>query len=172
VLVAQGVEAGGHRGSFVDDPDAPRLEVLPLLEALTVATDLPLVGAGGIASPEAVAAVRAAGASAAQVGTAFMRCPEAGTSPAHREALCGSQSTVLTRAFTGRLARGIRNPFIDAHDAVAPRGFPELHHVTAPVRAAARQHGDADLMNLWAGTAYALARAEPAADVVRRLLGR
>src|SRR4051812_9919837 len=116
-----------------------------------------------------VAAVLAAGAAAAQLGTAFMLCPEAGTSPAHREALRGAAPTALTRAFTGRMARGIVNRFMTEHDADAPSAYPEVHHLTAPLRAAARQRGDADGFHLWAGQAYALAREEGAADVVGRL---
>ena len=168
-LVVQGGEAGGHRGSFADREDAEVIDLLPLLQAVRAETDLPLIAAGGIATATAVAAVLAAGASAAQVGTAFMLCPEAGTSPAHREAIASTQATGLTRAFTGRLARGIRNEFMAEHDAAAPIAYPEIHHVTAPLRAAARERGDASQINLWAGEAHALARVAPAADIVRDL---
>jgi nitronate monooxygenase len=117
-----------------------------------------------------VAAVLPGGARAAALGTAFMLCPEAGTSAPHREALRGGETpTTLTRAFSGRTARGIRNAFIDEHDAGAPAAFPEVHHVTAPMRAAARASGDADAVNLWAGEAYALARERPAGEIVREL---
>ena len=129
-----------------------------------------LVASGGIASAAAVRASLALGASAAQVGTAFLRAPEAGTSQAHRDALATDAPTALTRAFSGRLARGIRNRFMDEHPD-APLAYPEIHYVTAPVRAAARKAGDADLINLWAGEAHALAEARPAAEIVRRLAG-
>jgi nitronate monooxygenase len=113
-----------------------------------------------------VAAVLCAGARAAQVGTAFMRCPEAGTSAAHRQALATSTPTRLTRAFTGRQARGIANRFLREHSPDAPIAYPEIHHVTAPLRAAGRAANDADVLNLWAGQAHELAPELPAAEVV------
>ncbi|MDQ6746291.1 MAG: nitronate monooxygenase, partial [Actinomycetota bacterium] len=124
---------------------------------------------GGIATGAAVAAVLAAGARGAQLGTAFMLCPEAGTAPGHRAALASSRETTLTRAFTGRLARGIRNTFIDEHERHAPIAYPELHHLTAPLRARARERGDAESVNLWAGQTHALALELPAAEVLSRL---
>jgi nitronate monooxygenase len=170
-LVVQGVEAGGHRGSF--DPSKPgELGLLALLQLVRAETDLPLVATGGIADRGAVAAVLAAGASAAQLGTAFMLTPEAGTANAHRRALRGGARTVLTRAFTGRPARGIENRFIREHEAAAPLAYPEVHHLTAPLRAAARAAGDPDGLHLWAGETYELARELPAAQVARELAGQ
>jgi nitronate monooxygenase len=113
-----------------------------------------------------VAAVLAGGAAAAQLGTAFMLTPEAATSAAHREALLGAGPTALTRAFTGRTARGIQNRFMREHDEDAPHGYPEVHHVTAPIRAAARERGDGDGFHLWAGQAHALAAELPAGELV------
>jgi nitronate monooxygenase len=164
-LVAQGIEAGGHRASFVDGTGG-EYGLLALLQVLRSRTDLPLVASGGIATGAAVAAALCAGARAAQVGTAFMRCPEAGTSPAHREALATPGATAVTRAFTGRQARGIVNRFLREHSAEAPAAYPEIHHVTAPLRAAGRAAGDADVLNLWAGQAHELAPELPAAEVV------
>ncbi|MDQ6840168.1 MAG: nitronate monooxygenase [Actinomycetota bacterium] len=171
VLVAQGSEAGGHRSTFVDDADdaVDGLSLLTLLQLLRPAVAAPVVATGGIATGAAVAAVLAAGATAAQVGTAFLRCPEAGTSPVHRRMLADATPTITTRAFTGRLARGIRNRFIDDHNHDAPVAYPEVHYLTAPLRQAGRVAGDADVVNLWAGQAYALARELPAAEVVRML---
>jgi nitronate monooxygenase len=166
-LVVQGVEAGGHRASF-DDAAPGDVGLLALLQLVTAAVDLPLVATGGLATGPAVAAVLAAGAAAAQLGTAFMLCPEAGTSPPHRSAVAADGGTALTRAFTGRTARGIANRFLREH-ADAPSAYPEIHHLTAPVRAAARERGDAEGFHLWAGQAHALAAPEPAADLVRRL---
>jgi nitronate monooxygenase len=117
-----------------------------------------------------VAAVLAAGAAAAQVGTAFMRCPEAGTSAPHRAALASDRPTGLTRAFSGRLARGIVNRLQAEHSADAPFAYPEIHHLTAPMRAAARKAGDGEVINLWAGEAHALAAELPAAAVVAALM--
>jgi nitronate monooxygenase len=165
-LVVQGSEAGGHRGTFAEDGELYAL--LPLLQLVSAAVDRPLVAAGGIATGAAVAAVLAAGASAAQVGTAFLRAREAGTAAAHREALAGDAPTALTRAFTGRLARGIRNRFMDEH-ADAPAAYPELHHLTAPLRRAGRERGDASVVNLWAGEAHALAQEKPAGEILAEL---
>src|SRR4051794_27834142 len=170
-LVAQGVEAGGHRGSF-DDAFPGDVGLLALLQLVTAAVDVPVVAAGGVATGRGGAAALAAGAGAAALGSAFMLADEAGTSPAHRETLAaGDRPTAVTRAFTGRSARGIVNRFLREHDADAPRGYPEVHHVTAPIRAAARERGDADAINLWAGQAYPLAPTGPAGDIVRRLSG-
>jgi nitronate monooxygenase len=113
--------------------------------------------------------VLAAGAAAAQLGTAFMLCPEAATSPAHRQALASTRPTGLTRAFSGRLARGIVNRLQDDHSAAAPLAYPQVHHVASPLRAHGRKVGDEGLINLWAGEAHALAEARPAAEVVAKL---
>jgi nitronate monooxygenase len=171
-LVAQGTEAGGHRGAFGPDT-AGELGLLALL-ALLGGPDsaVPLVASGGIATAPTVAAVLAAGARAAQVGTAFMRCPEAGTAAPHRDALGRPGATRVTRAFTGKPARGIVNRFLAEHDEEAPEAYPELHHLTAPIRAAARERGDPDDLNLWAGQAHELAPELPAAEVVRQLASR
>lgn len=165
-LVAQGIEAGGHRGSFTDHDDHEDYGLLVLLQLLSDRVDVALVAAGGIGTGAAVAAVLAAGARAAQLGTAFLRCPEAGTSAPHRAALTGSARTALTRAFTGRSARGIENRFLTEHSATAPLAYPQIHHATAPLRAAGRAAGDPDVVNLWAGQAYPLAAEIPAADLI------
>jgi nitronate monooxygenase len=169
VLVVQGGEAGGHRGSFIDRPDIAVFGLLPLIQMVRAAVEVPLVAAGGIATGPAVAAVLCAGAHAAQLGTAFLRCPEAGTAEVHREALASSAPTTLTRAFSGRLARGIRNRFIDEYSDHAPVAYPEINHVTSYLRKAGRERGDKDLVNLWAGEAHQLARELPAAEIVRGL---
>lgn len=165
-LVAQGVEAGGHRGSF-DDAAPGEVGLLALLQLIGDAR--PVVAAGGIMTGAGIAAVLAAGAGAAQLGSALLRTPEAGTSEPHRRVLTeADRPTGLTRAFTGRTARGIENRFQRAHPD-APSAYPEIHHVTAPLRAAARADGDAEAINLWAGQAYALAVERPAGDLVRAL---
>jgi nitronate monooxygenase len=168
-LVVQGCEAGGHRGGF-DDTIEP-VGLLALLRLVAAATRLPLIATGGVMDAEGVAAALAAGATVAQAGTAFMLAPEAATNPAHRARLGTDAPTALTRAFTGRLARGIVNAFMEEHPD-APRAYPEIHHATAPIRAAARKRGDADNFNLWAGQGHALAREQPAGEIVERLAGR
>ncbi|WP_198407138.1 nitronate monooxygenase [Nocardia terpenica] len=171
VLVAQGAEAGGHRGTFIDRPEddaADPLTTLALLQLLTAATDRPVVAAGGIATGAAIAAVLAAGAAAAQLGTAFLRCAEAGTAAVHRDALPIDVPTMLTRAFSGRRARGLRNRFILDHPD-APAAYPEIHYATSPLRAAARAEGNPDAVNLWAGQAHVLATELPAGELIRIL---
>lgn len=169
VLVAQGVEAGGHRGSFDDDDTAPAHSLKSLVAQLSDA-GVPLVATGGIVTGQGIAAATAAGARAAQLGTAFLLCPEAGTAAPHRDALRAREApTRLTRAFTGRTARGILNEFMVEHDAEAVAAYPEIHFVTQPLRQAARAAGDGSLINLWAGETYHLARELPAGELVRAL---
>ncbi|WP_280234936.1 nitronate monooxygenase [Nocardia cyriacigeorgica] len=171
VLIAQGAEAGGHRATFVDrvvDDGADPLGLLTLLQLLTASTDRPIVAAGGIATGAGIAAVLAAGAAAAQLGTAFLGCREAGTNQLLRAAIGGDTPTMLTRAFTGRRARGLRNRFLTDHTD-APVAYPEIHYATGPLRAAARTSGDADAVNLWAGQAHSLTRQLPAAALVAEL---
>lgn len=169
VLVAQGIEAGGHRGYFTDDDQREDFGLLALLRLVAARVSLPLVAAGGIADGPAVAAVLCAGARAAQVGTALMLAPEAATAETHRQALRGAGATALTRAFSGRQARGIVNRFMLEHGSEAPIAYPDVHHLTTPIRAAARTAGDPDAINLWAGQAHELARQASAAEIVTGL---
>jgi nitronate monooxygenase len=179
VLVAQGAEAGGHQGATVDD-DRPPLPLLALLAALAggdggdgvervEGVGRPVVAAGGIVDAADGAAALAAGAVALQIGTAFLLCPEAGTGAVHREAVARGGLTVLTRAFSGRRARGLANAWTAAVGAEVPVAYPDVHHLTTPLRAHGRAVGDPDLVNLWAGTGVDRVRAEPAAAVVARL---
>ena len=168
VLVLQGSEAGGHRGSFADTDEEP-LSTLVLLRLVAREVRLPLVAAGGLTDGPAVAAALAAGAMAAQLGTAFLRADEAGTEPAYRDALASRTPTALTRAFSGRRARGIVNRFMREHSESAPSAYPQIHHATSPLRAAARKRGDPDGFNLWAGQAHRLAPSGPAAEIVRTI---
>jgi nitronate monooxygenase len=167
-LVVQGVEAGGHRGTY-DDTAQSDLGLLAALQLVAAASGLPLVATGGLATGRSIAAVIVAGAAAAQLGTAFMLTPEAATSEPHRDAIARDGETALTRAFTGRTARGIVNRFQREHSPDAPLGYPDVHHVTAPLRKSARERGDADGFHLWAGQAHSLAEPVPAAELVRRL---
>lgn len=166
-LVVQGADAGGHRALFVDD-DAEPVPLLQLLAEVAAAVDLPLVAAGGIADGRSLAAALAAGAVAGQIGTALMLTPEAGTSAAHREAIARGGTTKLTRAFTGRTARGIINRFLTEFSSTAPAAYPQVHYLTGPLRAAARAAGDPEVLNLWAGESFHLAEAAPAGELVRR----
>jgi nitronate monooxygenase len=167
-LVLQGSEAGGHRASFIDSDDEP-LSTLVLLRLVSGRVQVPLIASGGLTDGPAVAAVLVAGAVAAQLGTAFLRADEAGTEPAYREALGASAPTALTRAFSGRRARGIVNRFMAEHSENAPAAYPNIHHATSPLRAAARKRGDPDGFNLWAGQAHELAPTGPAAEILRSI---
>lgn len=169
-LWVQGAEAGAHRGSFTDDATTgAAVPLLTLLPAVRGATGLPLVASGGLMDGADVGAVLAAGATWAAMGTAFLGCPEAGTHPTHLGALTDPRfdRTAVTRAFTGRPARGLVNEFMRRYDDGAPRAYPEVHHVTRPLRTAAAAAGDADHLHLWAGEGWRRLRPMPAADLVR-----
>lgn len=173
-VVAQGAEAGGHRGSFEPGAaDAQTAGLFALLPQVADAVSVPVMAAGGIMDGRGVAAALTLGASAVQPGTAFLRCPEAAIHPAWTEALAGArpEDTVLTRAFSGRLARGLRNRVTEAFagGGVEAAPYPVQRALMAPVRAAAEKAGDAGAMQAWAGQGAAMARAEPAGEVVRRL---
>ena len=174
VVVAQGAEAGGHRGCF-DAAAAERALVglFALLPAVADAVRVPVVATGGIADARGVAAAMALGASAAQIGTGFLRCPEAGTHPAWADALARTapEETMVSRAFSGRAGRGVATDYARAAaapDAPPPAPYPVQRGLTAAMRRDAERAGDARRMQLWAGQSAALARAEPAAEVVRR----
>jgi nitronate monooxygenase len=170
-LVVQHPDAGGHSGAFMGLP--PFAGTLPeLVAAVRAAVALPLIAAGGIGTPDDAAAARAAGAAAVQLGTAFLRTPEAGTNPVHRAALADPRfdRTAPTRAFSGKWARGLENGFM-RRLADAPEGYPTIHHLTAPLRAASLAAGSPDRASLWAGTGWRAALEEPAAAVVARFAG-
>jgi nitronate monooxygenase len=168
-LIVQGVEAGGHRGVFVDDDSQSELTLLAAPQLVRAEVGLPLIAAGSIMTGGALAAVLLAGADAAQLGTAYLRSPEAGTSEAQRTATAGDAPTVLTRAFSGRTARGIVNRLHTEYGREAPRAYPEVNHLTSPLRAHGREVGDPDLMNLWAGQAHSLGESISAEDITLRL---
>ncbi|WP_410666084.1 NAD(P)H-dependent flavin oxidoreductase [Amycolatopsis sp. lyj-84] len=173
-LVVQGFEAGAHRGLFADEPGAEgggvQYGVLSLLRLVSARTDLPLVATGGLVHGADIAAVLAAGADAAQLGTAFLRADEAGTQPAHRQALAdGGRATAFTRAFSGRPARSLVNRAVADFSAAAPSAYPEINNLTKPIRAAAGKAGDPEVMSLYAGQTYELAGSGPAASIVERL---
>ena len=172
-LCVQGYEAGAHRGTFVND-DAPGRDhgLLALIGEVAAVSALPQIAAGGIMGPRQVQAVLAAGAAAAQCGTAFLRSPESGAHPVYKAALADPRytATTVTRAFSGRPARGLVNEFIVEH-ADAPPAYPELNNATRPLRAAAAARGDTERMSLWAGQGYRLAAELPAAEIIERLRG-
>ncbi|MEU1280846.1 nitronate monooxygenase [Streptomyces sp. NPDC005805] len=172
-VCVQGVEAGGHQGTHRDDPDADGhgLGLLSLVQLVREAVDVPIVAAGGLMRGSQIAAVLAAGASAAQLGTAFLMCPESGANALHKEAMTNPlfHRTELTRAFSGRPARGLVNRFMREHGRYAPAAYPEVHHLTSPLRKAAAAAGDPQGMALWAGQGHRLARDLPAGRLVEVL---
>jgi nitronate monooxygenase len=178
-VIAQGAEAGAHRGSFLGPRDAGLVGTLALVPQVVDAVDVPVVAAGGIADARGVAAAQALGASAVAVGTAFLLADECPLSAAYRQALLhgGAHDTVLTAAFSGRWARGLGNRFTREVSARSPGlaaagglpDFPIPNALTRPLRQAAARAGVADALSLWAGQGLALARPGPAADIVRRL---
>ncbi|WP_380284274.1 nitronate monooxygenase [Kitasatospora purpeofusca] len=168
-LCVQGPEAGGHRGTHAAADRPGELPLLELLAAVRAVTGLPLVAAGGLSDGPAVAAALRAGAVAVQLGTALLRADEAGTTAVHRAALTEFDATTVTRAFTGRPARALRNDFIDRFGPYAPAAYPDVHYLTQPLRAAAARRGDAQAMHLWAGTGHRAARSGPAAELVAEL---
>ena len=167
-VCAQGIEAGGHQGGF-DDTAAPDTGwgLLALVTAIRHAVRIPVVAAGGLMTGAAVAAVVDAGAVAAQVGTALLRCPESGASEEHKAALADPSftATSMTRAFSGRRARGLVNDFMRAHPD-APSAYPAINNATRALRRAALARHDPQAINLWAGQGFRLAPDRPAAEVI------
>lgn len=184
-LVVQHASAGGHSATFLPAPEPqpadaaepggttaqPGGTTAELLAEVRSVVDLPLVAAGGIMDAAGLDAVLRAGAVAAQLGTAFLRTDQSGAKQLHKDALADPHftRTRLTRAFTGRQARALENEFVRDHPE-APEAYPAVHHLTAPLRAAATAAGDAERLNLWAGTGWQKAQAGPVAGVVRGLL--
>ena len=167
----QGFEAGAHRATFDVEKEPEPGSTRELVEAAREIIDVPLIAAGGIATGYDAAAALRVGATAVQIGTALLDADEAGTKAAHRAALHDERftDTVVTRAFSGRPARGLLNDFIRDFDADAVSAYPQVHLLTSVLRAAADADGDPEGLALWAGLGFRLARAAPAAEIVRDL---
>lgn len=172
-VIAQGVEAGGHQGTHRDDPerDHAGIGLLSLVAQVREAVSLPIVAAGGIMRGSQIAAVLAAGACAAQLGTAFLATTESGANALHKQALTNPLfvRTELTRAFSGRPARGLVNRFLREHGPYAPVAYPQVHHLTSGLRKAAAKAGDPQGMALWAGQGHRMARELPAGQLLELL---
>jgi nitronate monooxygenase len=173
-IVAQGAEAGAHRGTFLDSFESSMVPTLDLVRASAAAVSAPVIATGGLMDGHDIASAIQAGASAAQLGTAFLACPESGAPEAYKRAVLAAKedTTVVTRAFSGRPARGLKNGFVASlngrQDFILP--YPLQNALTRPMRTAAAQQGFADYLSLWAGTGVARARAMPAGDLVASLL--
>ena len=174
-VVTQGSEAGGHRGSFLADFDSGMVGTMSLLPQVVDAVRVPVVASGGIMDGRGVAAALVLGASAAQMGTAFLTCDEAGVPGAYKDAILKARETEtrITRAFSGRPARGIVNRFMnevesdDSADAILP--FPIQNALTRPLRTAAARQGRAEFLSLWAGQGVRMARRQPAGELIARI---
>jgi len=174
-IIAQGAEAGGHRGIFLDSPLGAQPGTLALVPQVVDAVRVPVIAAGGIADGRGMAAAFALGASAVQIGTAYLRCPESLISPLHRAALekARDDQTVLTNVFTGRPARGLLNRLVREVGPMAPDAppFPTATGAVTPLRTAAEAAGSTDFTPLWAGQAAALGRDGGAAELTRQWAG-
>jgi len=172
-IIAQGLEAGGHRGMFLTDDITTQVGTFALLPQVVRAVQVPVIAAGGIADAQGVAAAMALGASAVQVGTAYLLCFEATTSPVHRAALQSpaARHTALTNLFTGRPARGIVNRIMRELGPIsnAPPEFPLATSAIAPLRAKAESQGSGDFTPLWSGQNASSCQATAAADLTRQL---
>ena len=178
-LVVQGPGAGGHSATYDPTREIELMSTVPLVHEMRSVVDLPVVAAGGVAEADDVLDLLVAGAEAVQVGTLLLRADEAGTAATHRAVLADPAfrdptrvATTLTRSFTGRPARALRNDFVAAHDEAAPPAYPALHHLTRPMRQAASAAGDPHRLHLWAGTGFRAARDAPAAEIVAELTAR
>lgn len=173
-IVASGVESGGHRGTFIGEQSAAVMEAVPLLAAVLQAVQIPVISAGNIMTGTDIRERLSLGASAVQMGTAFLVTEESGIHPAYKARLLAAQGnpTRLTRAFSGRLARGIENRFMLQMESVEAElpAYPVQNALTGSIRAEAARRGDPELMSLWAGTGVAKSRAMPAAKLMQTLL--
>jgi nitronate monooxygenase len=171
-IVCQGEEAGAHRGTFLKPFEQSMVPVGALIASTLKAISVPVIASGGLMDGKDTAAMLRLGAAAAQLGTAFLPCPECGTPAAHKQAILNARAdtTVITRAFSGRPARGLRNKFIDLvrEDDILP--FRQQNDLTRPMRGEAGKKGVADYLSLWAGTGVTRARQMPAAELVKTLV--
>jgi nitronate monooxygenase len=170
-VIAQGGEAGGHRGSYLRDPYQSLTGTLALTRMIVRAVKLPVVAAGGIMDGAGIAAVLALGARAAQLGTAFIPCPESGAAQVHKDLLVQAteDDTRITEKFSGKPARGLANRFLREMEGRPQLAFPAQNGVTGRLRQASARAGKPDFIALWAGQASPLSRALPAADLIDRL---
>ena len=172
-VIAQGGEAGGHRGSYLRDPYESLTGTLALTRLITRAIRTPVVAAGGIMDGAGIAAALALGAQAAQLGTAFIACPESGAPQTHKKALLGAREdiTMVTEKFSGKPARGIANRFMREmkERRALQLAFPAQNSVTAKLRAASAKAGNPDFVAMWAGQGLAMSRALPAAELIAHL---
>lgn len=173
-VIAQGAEAGAHRGTFVSRFEEAMIPTLQLVRAIAQASGMPVIASGGLMDGRDIAAALEAGASAVQLGTAFLACPESNASPAYKNALLAAHTdtTVLTRGFSGKWARGLRNTFIEKtegrEDLILP--YPLQNQLTRAMRTAAAKSGEAGYLSLWAGQGVARIRPMPATELMQTVI--
>jgi nitronate monooxygenase len=171
VLAVQASAAGGHSGTLTPQRPPEAVPLCVLIATIRDGTKLPIIAAGGLSTATQVASIMQSGADAVMVGTVLLRGDESGASAVHKASIADHArgDTVVTRAFTGRPARGLPNSFITDHEADAPLGYPAIHFLTSELRKAAARDGNPELVNLWAGTGYRNASSEPVGDILNRL---
>ena len=171
-IVAQGEEAGAHRGTFLDSMDKSMVPTLELTRGIAATTSVPVFASGGLMDGHDIARVFAAGADAAQLGTAFLVCPESGAAAPYKQAIVNARSdtTVITRAYSGREARGLRNAFIDMTAGTPILPFRQQNDLTRPMRNESGKQGTPDYISLWAGRGVTRARSMPAAELMKTLI--
>jgi len=174
IVVAQGIEAGGHRGTFLTSEELPRIGGISLVPQVVDTVEIPVLASGGIMDGRGIVSALSLGASGVQMGTAFLGCREANVHPAWIKALMESSdtSTDLTRAFTGKFARGIRNRFLSEMKSIEDQipNYPKQSHLTKSIRTAAKAQNNSQFMSLWAGQSSAMFRKSLARELIESLL--
>jgi nitronate monooxygenase len=175
MIVGQGSEAGAHRGTFLSQASDAMIGTLALIPQIADRVRVPVIAAGGIMDGRGIVAALALGAEGVQMGTAFLGCPESGASSAYKDAVLNTEydQTAITRAFSGKAARGIKNRFMlemETHESSIP-SFPIQNALTRDIRQAAAKQGRAEFLSLWAGQAASMSRARPAGQLIEELVG-
>ncbi|MEL6794968.1 MAG: nitronate monooxygenase, partial [Pseudomonadota bacterium] len=170
-IIAQGWEAGGHRGVFDPSEGPGEIGTMALIPAIVDRVSVPVIGAGGIGDGRGIAAAIMLGAAGAQIGTAFLNTPECKSGAAHKAALLASDGsdTSVSAAFSGRPARGVRNRYMREMEGATLPDFPLMNPLTSPLRAASAKSGAGDFMSMWSGQAVGLNREAGTAEIVERL---
>ena len=170
-ICVQGIEAGGHRASFQNEDIEHEMPLPQLIEQIRRETDLPIIAAGGIMTGQQIKDILKVGANAVQLGSAFLCAEESGSNEIYKQALLSKNyETVMTRAFTGRLARGIKNTFTNTYAALAPKCYPAVHFMTQPIRKAALENENPNNMSMWAGINYPFIKQGSANEILQILI--
>ncbi len=170
-ICVQGIEAGGHRASFQNEDVEQEIPLLHLIEQIRREINLPIIAAGGIMNGQHIKDILKVGADAVQLGTAFLCAEESGANDLYKQMLLSkNRETVMTRAFTGRLARGLENAFTNKYAALAPKCYPAVHFLTQPIRKDALENRNPENMSMWAGINYSFIKRGSAHEILQKLL--